>query len=307
MRRKGFTLIELLVVIAIIGLLVSILVPSISRAQRMAKRAACQANLNGLGKSLAMYHTSNDSWPFISGNSERGAVPEGESYGRYLYMVFDSPKEYDRIMVDEDNGGWIFSLDGEPDEAVDLNMVENLNLLVKGSFIDNWRNFRDPQVSSLTMDRSDTTEEPMWGFIDQANRAYVEYAYHLGYYFAGTTNRNSNPARFSGRTKGNMVVLGDQHGTNSSGEDAVDDFGTANNPEGLGFSHGNEGINVVTASGVVNWSRTVKAGIDGNNVYVSDFVDGDVDIDMVPTANDIDRPSSRNDTVLIRINTDTGG
>ena len=54
-RHHGFTLIELLVVIAIISLLVSILLPSLTKARDLAKRVACMSNLKNIGLGMAMY------------------------------------------------------------------------------------------------------------------------------------------------------------------------------------------------------------------------------------------------------------
>jgi len=51
----AFTLIELLVVVSIIGLLVAILMPSLSRARAQAKLIACMSNLHQVGMSLLSY------------------------------------------------------------------------------------------------------------------------------------------------------------------------------------------------------------------------------------------------------------
>ena len=57
-RKNGFTLIELLVVVAIIAVLVSILLPSLSRARESARRVVCASNLHQI--SAALYAYSNE-------------------------------------------------------------------------------------------------------------------------------------------------------------------------------------------------------------------------------------------------------
>jgi len=54
---RGFTLVELLVVVAIIALLVAILMPTLSRATELARRAVCASSLHGLGQAWHVYWT----------------------------------------------------------------------------------------------------------------------------------------------------------------------------------------------------------------------------------------------------------
>lgn len=66
-RGHGFTLIELLVVVAIIGLLVGILLPSLSRARTQARRVTCASQLHQVGLAMMAYmHDSRDRMPFVS-------------------------------------------------------------------------------------------------------------------------------------------------------------------------------------------------------------------------------------------------
>jgi prepilin-type N-terminal cleavage/methylation domain-containing protein/prepilin-type processing-associated H-X9-DG protein len=68
-RRWAFTLIELLVVVAIIALLISILLPSLSRARELSKRTVCLANIRGIGQGMHIYAQDGDTFPMYAGPS----------------------------------------------------------------------------------------------------------------------------------------------------------------------------------------------------------------------------------------------
>ena len=65
-KRRAFTLIELLVVIAIIALLMSILMPALTRVKKQARTIACRANLKQWGLYFSMY-TQEEGGKFQAG------------------------------------------------------------------------------------------------------------------------------------------------------------------------------------------------------------------------------------------------
>ena len=59
---KKFTLIEVLIVVAIIGILASLLLPSLRKSRRTAKTAVCLSQLKQCGVANQLYLDDNSGW-----------------------------------------------------------------------------------------------------------------------------------------------------------------------------------------------------------------------------------------------------
>ena len=89
--RPAFTLVELLVVVAILVLLVSLLLPSLHRAQELAHRAICANNQRILTIAVVNYAHENNGWgPPHSGKE---GVDWSPRLDPYLGYPPDMPKE----------------------------------------------------------------------------------------------------------------------------------------------------------------------------------------------------------------------
>jgi prepilin-type N-terminal cleavage/methylation domain-containing protein len=92
-RRRAFTLVELLVVVGIILILITLLLPVVSRVRGTANNQICENNLRQIGMGMMMY---------VNGN--KGRFPDPLTLGGSIY----------RRMVGEVDGGGLPEIYGWP-------------------------------------------------------------------------------------------------------------------------------------------------------------------------------------------------
>ena len=133
----------------IVPLMIAILLPSLSRARELAKRAVCSANLRGIGQSCHIYANDNDEWfpPDLQTLIDAGHLTPGElqcpsepnpsqAVFDYVYVPgLDTRAPVDWIIVYEDpanhggEGGNVLYIDShveflkEPEFSAELERI----------------------------------------------------------------------------------------------------------------------------------------------------------------------------------------
>lgn len=265
MRKKirGFTLIELLVVIAIIALLISILLPSLSRARELSKRLVCMSNIKGYGTSCKIYANDNsESWP----------IPPFDG-GLLIDADMVEYTKRDHNFGGERHDGQVgFERD---QESYSIRADASTQVSVTRAF---WMLVRDGNVTvkQFICPSSNDTEDPTENlefYYDFADIRYISYGYQVPFGPRDTAPREGMDNRQAiAADKGPFYmrqVAPDwlaPDGDLLTTEDSPKDWRQYNSANHGGRNMG-EGQNVLFADGHASFGRKPILGIDSDNIY----------------------------------------
>jgi len=289
MKKRGFTLTELLVTIAVITLLMLILLPVLKRARDNRLRAACANNLREIGIAMLMYGVDADD------ETPRAAGPNARWTGRTAdWRAKTRAKAY----------------------ALDANIPEvsisaSFYLLVKYESFSRkisrdlyTKLFVCPADAGTTPFEfdpakfdapADTDLADLWDFGPDPSQ-HVSYAYHMPY--------GPYPLTASGNP--GMAVAADRNpwldspGYNARPPSDLAAFG----PSGAGKTlkqansliHQQDGQNVLSLDGHVQFETTADCGVKDDNIYTS-HNGPDIKKGSIPTRKS--QPADPNDSLLV--------
>jgi len=257
-RKRAFTLIELLVVVAIIALLISILLPSLSRARELSKRLVCGAHLKGLGTSFKIYANENtERWPCPPFSETAIGVGGIE----YVNQIGGPPGAHPRSEISHTAG--------EPGGFTPTSRLSTTRAL--------WMLVRSGEVTvkqficPSTGDTPDDTEE-IDRYYDFKSYSRVSYGYQVPFGPNDTRPSENVDSRMAmAADRGPFTLANTPSGWPSSFtsltiNSAPNEWKRLNSGNHGGTGSG-EGENIVFGDGHNEFVRKPIAGIDNDNIY----------------------------------------
>ncbi len=254
-KKAAFTLIELLVVIAIIALLISILLPALSRARELAKRTVCSANQRGIGQAMYIYAQDGGVFPAYA-----DAHPQSRVRGFY------NMGGGDRLNIP--------STSGTPSVTVDLWLLVRSSHATPKQFI-----------CPSTTDRQDPAQDvtAYFDFLEPANLSYAYQMQHDGVNPKRKIIVESSPPTFPVFADSNPYIKGRISYTPTADRKGPN--------RGNSTNHTNrEGQNILFQDGHVRFEKGPAVGPAGpfdainakssrgrDNIYTVHFPGGQVD------------------------------
>jgi type II secretory pathway pseudopilin PulG len=240
----------LLVVVAIIALLISILLPSLSRARELAKRLVCAANIKGIGTAQKIY--AND-------NEEQWATP------LFSEGTLGQPATIDYVSSNVlPHGG------GENPARDKATTSTSTALSVSRAFwllIRSGETTQKQYICPSSGDEADVTEE-IDKFYDFFSLTNLSYGYQVPFGLKETrASENADPrmalaADSSPHTTGSNLVVPSAFDTNTSPR-LWQPYNSGNH----GGAGAGEGQNVLYQDSHAVFERKPIVGIDNDNIY----------------------------------------
>jgi len=289
MKKRGFTLTELLVTIAVITLLMLILLPVLKRARDNRLRAACANNFRQIGIAMLMYSGGADD------EMPRAAGPNARWTGRIADWRAKTRAE-------------AYALDANTPE---VSISASFYLLVKYESFS--RKISRDLYTKLFVCPADAGTTPfefdpakfhappdtdladLWDFGPDPSQ-HVSYAYHMPYGPYPLTS-SGNPGMAAAADRNPWLDSPSYNARPPSDLAAFDPSGAGKTPkQANSLIHQQDGQNVLSLDGHVEFETTADCGVKNDNIYTS-HNGPDIKKGTRPTLKS--QPADPNDSLLV--------